>query len=360
MNGLEIIDEKDPSLTDKLLRREPRENAYIEIHNAIARAPINEIAKDDIDAILTEHKISAAAAKSRLTSIYAEVLKHHIQDFQLSDEESQQLGHLRDILSLDPADTGHIHAAVLYPIFQNAVRNAVFDDKLTAEEEGWLNKIAKGLKIPEEFVPQLYASVVQPYLQWRLNSAITDGKLSPDEERELGEISKKLKATVGFSESTRAVLERARYLWRLESGELPRAKTGLYLKRDEFCSAFVAATHHEIRTVTTGVKYSGYTRSSDSFFGARYRSGTIRTQRITENILEQLDSGILYFTNTRLLFDGSQRSTEIPLRNIIGASFYSDGMLVERDSGKDQTFLFSGDLEALQLIFDTLMTNYRQ
>jgi hypothetical protein len=242
MNGLEIIDEKDPSLTDKLLRREPRENAYIEIHNTIARAPIDQIGKDDIDAILAGHKISAAAAKSRLTSIYADVLKHYVKDFRLSDEETQQLGHLRDILSLDPADTGHIHAAVIYPIFQNAVRNAVFDDKLTGDEENWLNEIAQGLKIPEEFVPQLYASVVQPYVQWRLNSALEDGKLSPDEERELAEISKSLKASVEFSGSTRAVLERARYLWRLESGELPRANTGLYLKKDEFCPAFVPAT----------------------------------------------------------------------------------------------------------------------
>jgi hypothetical protein len=358
MNGLEIIDEKDPSLTDKLLRREPRENAYIEIHNAIARAPINEIGKDDIDAILDGQKISAAAAKSRLTSIYTEVLKHYVKDFRLSAEETQQLGHLRDILSLDPADTGHIHAAVIYPIFQNAVRNAVFDNKLPGEEESWLNEIAQGLKIPDEFVPQLYASVVQPYIQWRLNSAISDGKLSPDEERELSEISKSLKASVGFSEATRAVLERARYLWRLESGELPRANTSLYLKKNEFCSAYVAATPHEMRTVTTGVKYSGYSQSSTTF-GRRYRSGNIRTQRITENVLRQLDSGTLYFTNMRLLFDGSQRSTEMPLRNIIGATFYSDGMLVERDSGKDQTFLFTGDVEALQLIFDTLMTNYR-
>lgn len=359
MNGLEIIDEKDPSFTDRLLRREPRENAYIEIHNAIARAPIDQVTRDDIDAILASHKIGPAAARSRLTNIYADVLKHYIKDFRLSDEEAGLLGHLRDILSLDPADTGHIHAAVLYPIFQNAVRNAVFDDKLTAEEENWLNKIAEGLKIPEKFVPQLYASVVQPYIQWRLNSALADGKLSPDEEREMAEISKNLKATVGFSDSSRAALDRARYLWRLEAGELPRANTHLYLKRNEFCSAFVGATHHEIRTVTTGVKYSGYSTSS-TVLGMRYRSGNIRTQRITENILEEMDSGTLYFTNMRLLFDGSRRTAEIYLQNIIGATFYADGMVVERNSGKDQTFLFDGDIEALQLIFDTLMTNYRK
>lgn len=359
MNGLEIIDEKDPSFADRLLRREPRENAYIEIHNAIARAPLLEISKDDIDAILSRHKTTAGAARSRLTSIYADVLKYYIKDFRLSDKEASDLGHLRDILSLNPADTGHIHAAVIYPILQNAVRNAVFDDKLTADEEAWLNRLAQGLKIPDEFVPQLYASVVQPYLQWKLNALLKDGKLSPDEEGEMAEISKNLKATVGITESSRAALERARYLWRLESGELPRANTGLYLKKEEFCSAFVPATHHEMRVVTTGVKYSGYTRSSE-MFGMRYRSGNIRTQRITENVLQELDSGTLYFTNSRLLFDGSLGTVEIHLRNIIGATFYSDGMLVEKDSGKDQSFLFKGDVEAIQLIFDTLMTNFRR
>lgn len=69
MNGLEIIDEKDPSLADKLLRREPRENAYIEINNVIASAPIEQVTKDDIDRILADHKISSEQARSRLTYI---------------------------------------------------------------------------------------------------------------------------------------------------------------------------------------------------------------------------------------------------------------------------------------------------
>lgn len=359
MNGLEILDEKLPSLADKLMRREPRENAYIEIHNVIARAPLHQITRDDIESILSEHEITVAEVKPRLTNIYIEVLRHFVKDFQLSDDEAANLAHLRDLLLLSGAETGHIHASVLYPIFQNAVRNAVFDGRLTSEEKDWLNNIAHGLKIPEEFISQLYTPVVREYMQAKLNAALADNRLTPDEERELAEISSNLQTPLGVGPNVHAALDRARYLWRLESGELPRAQVPVYLKQGEFCAAFAQASYHQMQTVTTGVKYNGYGYSGATL-GMRYRSGTIRTQRITQNIMQRLDFGILYFTNRRLLFNGSQGSTEISLGNIIGATFYRDGMLVERGAGKDQTFLFSGDIEAIQIIFDTLMTNFRQ
>lgn len=359
MNGLEILDEKLPSLADKLMRREPRENAYIEIHNVIARAPLAQITRDDIESILTEHEITAAEVKPRLTNIYSEVLRHFVSDFQLSDDETAKLTHLRDLLSLTGAETGHIHASVLYPIFQNAVRNAVFDGRLTSEEKEWLNKIARGLKIPEEFISQLYTPIVREYMQAKLNAALADKRLTPDEERELEEISRNLQTPMAIGANVRAALDRARYLWRLESGELPRPQVPIYLKQGEFCAAFVQASYHQMQTVTTGIRYNGY-GFSRATLGMRYRSGTIRTQRITQNIMQRLDSGVLHFTNKRLLFNGAQGSAEISLNNIIGATFYHDGMIVERGTGKDQTFLFSGDIEAIQIIFDTLMTQYRR
>jgi hypothetical protein len=48
------------------------------------------------------------------------------------------------------------------------------------------------------------------------------------------------------------------------------------------------------------------------------------------------------------------------LRAIIGATFYSDGMLVERNTGADQTFIFKADIDAIRIIFDTLMTKARE
>ncbi len=73
-----------------------------------------------------------------------------------------------------------------------------------------------------------------------------------------------------------------------------------------------------------------------------------------------IDTGTLYFTTKRLLFDGQRKTTQIPLNKIINITFYDSGMIVQKDSGKDQIFLFSGDLEMLQAITDALMTSARQ
>ena len=41
-------------------------------------------------------------------------------------------------------------------------------------------------------------------------------------------------------------------------------------------------------------------------------------------------------------------------------TFYSDGMRVEEEVGRDQIFTFSGDIDMLRIIADNLMTTYRQ
>ena len=51
-----------------------------------------------------------------------------------------------------------------------------------------------------------------------------------------------------------------------------------------------------------------------------------------------------------MLFDGSKKSTTIPFTKIINFSLYSDGVKIEKDSGKDQVFQWSGDSEILGTI----------
>jgi DnaJ-domain-containing protein 1 len=68
----------------------------------------------------------------------------------------------------------------------------------------------------------------------------------------------------------------------------------------------------------------------------------------------------LYFTNIRLLFNGDSKSTSVYLSKIISMTFYSDGMRVGEEVGRDQIFTFSGDIDMLRVIADNLMTTYRQ
>lgn len=361
MNGLEIIDEKDPSLTDKILRRQPRENAYIEINNLIASAPIDQVTKDDIDRILVKHDVDAERTKPRLVEIYSRVLTHYTQDFEISDEEASGLLHLQEILAINGDEAGSVHAAVLYPIFQNAVKNAIFDGKLTSEEERWLNIVAKKLRIPDNFIAELYGTVVQPFIQSKLEGMVADKQFSPEEEQELFETGKNLKANIDFPEPVRAVLRRARFLWQLGNGILPRVEVPVYLNKNEFCAAFVPASLRELREETNSTtNFSERRRLYRDISGRDVTIGEMSTKSSTELVMKEIDSGILFFTNERLLFNGTRENFEDDLNDIVGASFDLDGLRIERRNGPDRKFLLDGDKEALQLIFEKLVTNARR
>ncbi len=70
----------------------------------------------------------------------------------------------------------------------------------------------------------------------------------------------------------------------------------------------------------------------------------------------QLDSGTLYITNNRLLFDGQKKNTVINLSKILSFTLFSDGLKVEKDSGRDQYFLGAGDLELVAAVLDALLS----
>lgn len=289
------------------------------------------------------------------------MLTHFVNDFHLTDDEAAGLARLQEALSISPGEVGHIHASILYPIFQNAVRNALFDGRVTKEEEAWLRQVAKKLRIPDEFVEELYAVSIRPWVEARLKNMLADGQLSPDEERELAELSKNFNLNIKFDPSTQAILHRARYLWRLGQGELPRVQVPIYLKQGEFCSVFVEVSVQEMKEVSTSIsKFSGTEYETKNIFGQTYSSGRIETQNITDHVVKEVERGTLYFTNQRLLFNGRLGNKEMDLRAIIGATFYSDGMLVERNTGVDKTFVFKADIDAIRIIFDTLMTKARE
>jgi len=360
MNGLELIDEKAPNLTDKFLRQEPKENAFIEINNVIASSPLEQVSRHDIERILVKHEISEKQGKPRLLQIYSRVLRHYAKDFQISDQEAASLMHLQEILFLTGHETGNVHAQVLYPIFQNAIKNAIFDGRLTSEEERWLNIVAQKLRIPDNFIAQLYGTVVQPFIQSKLETMVGDNRFSPEEERELLETGKSLKASINFPEPVRAILVRARFLWEVANGTLPRLEVPIYLHKDEFCAAFVSASLEEVREESTAI--SEYSERVNYFHDWRDRevtSGKIKTENKIQHRWTTIDTGTLFFTNQRLLFNGNRGNYEDALREIIGAKFDYSVLRIERSTGLDRVFVFDYDIETLQTIFERLMKDAR-
>jgi hypothetical protein len=97
----------------------------------------------------------------------------------------------------------------------------------------------------------------------------------------------------------------------------------------------------ELRTKTEGYKYRGPAvrlRITKSLY---YRTGDIKTTRETKDVITLIDSGDLYVTNKRILFNGGKGNKVIKYSQIIDLTPYTDGVKIVRDTGKEINFQLS-------------------
>jgi hypothetical protein len=358
MNGLHIIDLKQASFMDKLLRREPQENAYVEINNLLACVPIFKIERESIERFLIKYDIKHEKARSRLLNFYSIILNYFLQNESLSNSEIERLNHLKHILSLEEKEVIAIHNNFVRPIYKKYVRKVIADGKLTFEESETLKKIAANLSIPDKYAKKLYINETSHYLHSALKESISDGMLSDKEEKELMKLAEDLKVELKFSENAKKNLERCRKLWRIYQGDLPEIKIPIKLLPNNKCFAFISATLFQVYNKEMPVKFSGY-HEVEKQNGYGFHSGVFRNDELEGKMISFDDEGTLYFTSQMLLFKGTREDRYFYFKNLIGGSFYRNGLVIEQKRGRDIFFQFAGDIEALKLIFDSCMTRER-
>ncbi len=131
----------------------------------------------------------------------------------------------------------------------------------------------------------------------------------------------------------------------IEDGDLPSVTVPILLQRGEACHFSCAAAHHEIKTVTKRINYHGPTASIKIMKGVRWRFGSISVQRVSTDVMTQLDTGNLYITSKRIFFDGTKKNASILLGKITNFTVFKDGLQVEKEAGTDSYFLGTADWE---------------
>jgi hypothetical protein len=226
-------------------------------------------------------------------------------------------------------------------LYRSRLARALGDRSLSPEEKESLAGLAWNLSLPDELVQRIRRDDLSAVVKAVFEESIADRRLSPDEEREFERVCRDLGVTPDFDGATLASMQRFRLLWRIENGELPDVHVSLKLKRNETCHFVTPASHFEERTVTRRVRYSGPSARIRIAKGVYWRMGDVGVSKVTENVLAPLGSGSLYLTSSRLLFDGQSKTTSIALTKIINFQLYTDGVKIEKDSGKDQVFTTS-------------------
>lgn len=168
---------------------------------------------------------------------------------------------------------------------------------------------------------------------------LENGTLSPEDYSKITSASKKLNINLSFDEEMKNYIEKLKEFWKIDNEDLPIKRVDISLQTNEVCHYVTDIKWMENKTITTSINYSGLTASFKIAKGLRYRVGNIKPQRVTVDKLVEIDKGTLYVTNNRIIFMGSRKNINIKYQSILSIVPYSDGVEIEKDSGKSPVLI---------------------
>jgi hypothetical protein len=225
------------------------------------------------------------------------------------------------------------------------IETALADGKLTDSEWEALGSLADSLRLAEGTVQRLLREPLKDELQKTLTQVLADGRLSPAEVASFEARAKELHVNPEFDRGMQAIMDRAKHLWAIENGELPEVFAPINLQRGERCHLATHASWQEMRSRTVRLNYSGPVASIRICKGLRYRVGSFTPQRIQQQELVEIAAGELYVTNKRVILDGESQNKSVRLSALIGVDIYSDGLILEKATGKNPHLLDIADGE---------------
>ena len=333
----------EPTGIDKLLKRIPTENFLIEVNNLLANNSLDEISAGQIQYIADKYKLKDASQryKSELLQMIKDFLTQHLGVWGDEYKDFSSVQKLQTILGISDADLDKEYKPLAIEMFKKQVAKTLNQTLKYKESDRQFEQLSTqfGLTKSEhdQLVNEVLLSIIQPFA----DKIVSDQRISPQEKQALDQLCKDLDVTLALNSESEKTLDRYVNLWQIENGDLPVYETNIFLQKDEVCHYQGSVKLFEIRTKSTGYKYRGPTvrwRITKSLY---YRAGDIKTTRETKDVMTLIDSGDLYVTNKRILFNGGKGNKVIKYSQIIDLTPYTDGVGVVRDTGKESTFQLS-------------------
>ena len=349
---------KSQNIFHKLFKINPKENAITEINNLLAIKPLQEVTLEEINEICAKYKVSLRDKfLNELKELYSKYLTKCLADNILSDEEIDNLTHLRLLLALHEKEVSDLINNLGEKIYKKAYDEIISDKIITSSEEEFIDELQKNLKLPDDIATKISENCRKSFMEIQLKKIMEDGKVSPDEWNEFAEIATNLKVVVNIDEASKSTIEKMKFIWLIENGELPVKQVDINLQKNERCYYSASIDWLELRRVTKKINYSGPTYRLKIAKGLYYRAGSISPQRITSDELQIVDSGTLYITSKRLIFCGGLKNSTIALNKILSITPYSDGVEIEKDRGKSPVFRVSNNADILAMFIARVLND---
>jgi hypothetical protein len=296
----------------QLFRRPDTHGAVAVVERTLARRAPGVPSADVVAGIFAHFGVSPRRARELAIPLWLRMLHMCLRDDVITDEAMRYLTDLRITLNLRERDVNGIWEGERASMHRHALEEALGDNRMTDDEWRQLEAMASALR-------QL------PVRRAEISA------------RPLGEVLQR--AVEGV------VDDRAALLWRIENEELPTLIVPIRQRRGEGCHCAFRAAWYEPRTQAVRTHGRGPVGASHIMKGLSYRAGSYQARHVAVDELTLIDEGTVYITNSRLIFNGTRRSTTIRYGRILSLTPYGDGVGVETATGTSPTLVIQGDAE---------------
>lgn len=336
-------------------------NAFIEFNNLLAEYGILGVTKEHVLSICENYKIEdwKKEFNEELRNCFVLAIGFFLSDSEISSSEVEELEHLAALLCITNEEKEKIYTSSGLKVYDELYAKFIADELLSDDERAILLKIQEAFSLKEEPISGLIQKHVSEIANRLIKGIIDDKRVGPDEMDGFFATCSSLGVNYKLDAESQETIDGYKENWKLENLPLVPIEVKINLKKDEVCYYKKNVTWHELRTVTHGFSYGGPALNFKIVKGISFRAGRMAVQRITTDEMKELDMGVLYVTNQRLIFDGLVKNNTWTYKSILAIEPYEDGIRVEKEKGKSPVFQMLVPEEKLTIILGRIFSEMK-
>lgn len=337
------------------MRRSPQpELARNAIEARLATTWPNIPTWDEVQRTAAVYNLSDGASLDIRRTLFRLALARFMADGELDPSEQSSLTRLRNTLNIAEDVADAVEREVIAPLYETVVRAqlaSVVDENTKARLLGVANRMGVSFPLRDEILKR-HISV---FIQHEFEQMMETHRVSPEAFVKFSRLAAALGVNPSFDQKTQQTLHTYATLWRIDHGDLPVVELPMQLQPGEVGYIMENATWMEHRRTARAYAYAGVGTSIRIARGIRFRLGVAKPLQIVTDGLTIIDRGVLFMTNRRIVFSGSVRNYSVKIDSLIAFHAFSDGMALEKPTGKHPYFQLTDNAEMACAILSHLM-----
>jgi hypothetical protein len=341
---------------EKLFGIKKEEFVEVEVNNLLAANEINQISEEQVQDILNKYGYNHKGQFNQIfKGFYKKLLNQFLESQVILEENLNDLKYLETILGIPENEANNIKDELIYHAFKFEAERIIKQNLSIEDLKIFLFEVQQKLKVKNEIAKKSIDAVIQETTNEIFQDLLIPDSYSPQKEELFYLVCRNWDFTPVITDPQESLISRNKYLWKLRNDEIPVIDSPINLQKSEKCFFQTSCDWLETRKVTKRYNYEGPTARIKIAKGIYYRAGSIGIKPTTEDTLMKIDSGRLFLTNKRIIFLGSKENKTIGLSKILDFTPYSNGVEIQKDTGKSPFIQFSIDVDAFTTILNRIL-----